>query len=353
MGKNKLSEKYGREFKGTVRKNKTDYAEFINLCKMTQTTLKLHLRDVLKLYNYEVVFGDGYVFAKGNIPVLLTAHMDTVHKEQIVNYYEIKTEQDLTILTSPQGIGGDDRCGIYMILEVLKQGKRPWILFCEDEEIGGVGSRKFCKSDYIDELKELKYMIELDRANGMDAVYYDCDNKDFTNYIESKTGYTKGFGTFSDISNLSPVTKVASVNLSCGYYKAHTTDEYVICEEMDATTLAVLDLLDDVEKADKFEYIEGDLYYYGGGYSYNYGYSGLSSYDWYDAYSNYKNKYKSDNETKKDGDLALYVTYEQFGKEKEVVVLGDTTEEAWMNFFMLYDDVSYNMVTDYNWDYIG
>ena len=32
-------------------------------------------------------------------------------------------------------------------------------------------------------------MIELDRANSKDAVFYECDNKDFTEYITSSTGY--------------------------------------------------------------------------------------------------------------------------------------------------------------------
>ena len=50
---------------------------------------------------------------------------------------------------------------------------RPDILFCEDEEIGGIGSSKFARSKYVSHLTDLKYLVDLDRANDKDAVYYD------------------------------------------------------------------------------------------------------------------------------------------------------------------------------------
>ena len=78
--------------------------------------------------------------------------MDTVHKETVKDFYEYYDEEnERHIISSPQGIGGDDRCGIYMILEILKTHKCS-VLFCEDEEAGGIGSEKFCKTEYITEL---------------------------------------------------------------------------------------------------------------------------------------------------------------------------------------------------------
>ena len=51
--------------------------------------------------------------------------------------------------------------------------------------------------------------------------------------------------------------KTAAVNLSCGYYKAHTKEEYVIWEEMVNATQEAIKL---IERADgtKFEYIENE-----------------------------------------------------------------------------------------------
>lgn len=228
--------------------------KFMKICRKEQMELKAWLEKVLKGKYKNVVNGDGFLYAKGNIPVLLTAHMDTVHQTTCTEI-KIEKQNGATILSSPQGIGGDDRCGIWMIYKLLKTTSfRPYILFCEDEEIGGVGSSKFVDSPYIDDLKEVKYMIELDRANYDDAVYYDCGNEEFKQYIASITGYKEAWGSFSDISHLSPTVDVASVNLSCGYYKAHTLQEFVVFEEMETTFEVVKLLLDDLVNADWFDY---------------------------------------------------------------------------------------------------
>ena len=181
---------YKKNYDRKGKKNQTSYPAFIEICKASQKELKKMLEIVLfEMWYEELITGDGYLYAKGTIPVLLTAHMDTVHKENVKDFYEYyDKEKKQHIISSPQGIGGDDRCGVYMILEIIKTHKCS-VLFCEDEEIGGVGSDKFCKTELVKELSELKYLIELDRANGTDAVFYDCDNDDFTKFIEDNTGY--------------------------------------------------------------------------------------------------------------------------------------------------------------------
>jgi hypothetical protein len=293
----------------------------------------------------DVVKGDGYIYAKGEIPVLLTAHMDTVHKEPVRDYYEYVDAEGNHILSSPQGIGGDDRCGIYMILQIIKEFK-PSILFCEDEESGGIGSSKFCQTDLINELADLKFLIELDRANGNDAVFYDCDNPYFTDFITSNTGYKEAWGTFSDISYLSPACKVASVNLSCGYYHAHTLGEEVNVEEM-LNTIEVVKYLLSVE-CEQFEYIESRYGYgykgYGyGGYNYNQKAYGKWD-DWYDDY--YDDGYSH-------GVILCVswcdpVTY----KTEEKHYYASTEDAAWVKFFKSNGEVPWNYVVDYDVDYL-
>ena len=48
---------------------------------MSQKTLKKHMRKMLEEKYDEVIYAGGFVFAKGTVPILLVAHMDTVHKE--------------------------------------------------------------------------------------------------------------------------------------------------------------------------------------------------------------------------------------------------------------------------------
>lgn len=258
--------------------------KFIKICKKNQTELKSYLKQRLEQFGYSPVSKDGYLLAVGG-DVMVTAHMDTVHKETVKTTkvqtwkefnsngltlsefgktYIGKTEKskkddNLTVISSPQGIGGDDRCGVYMILTLLEKGYAPTVLFCEDEEIGGVGSNKFVKTKDADILKDMKYILELDRANENDAVYYDCGNEDFEEYINS-FGFNTDWGSFSDIGHLSPAGDNASVNLSCGYYKQHTTSEYVIFEEMEKTIDKVCNLLDDSDNVERFDYQEIKYY---------------------------------------------------------------------------------------------
>lgn len=324
------------------KRNSTEFPEFVSLCKQTQAELKKYLPQKLLEAGYtDVIIDNGYIYAKGSIPILLTAHLDTVHKERIKDYYERIDANGNHILTSDQGIGGDDRCGVYMILQIIKDYK-PSILFCEDEEIGGVGSDKFCRTEFINELSELNYLIELDRANGNDAVFYDCDNPEFTKFITETTGFKKAYGSFSDISNLAPACGVAAVNLSCGYYKAHTTQEEVNVEEMLNTIEVVKTLL--TTESEQFEYIESK-YYYG-----NYEYNRTNYSNWYDT--GYSSFYGNTRRNWYEEEYVLQVTFTDPRTEKEVekVYYGESENACWVDFFISNPDISFNMVLDFNVD---
>ena len=206
-----------------------------------------------------------FILVKGEAPIMLLAHLDTVHKEPV---REICKSKDRNILMSPQGIGGDDRCGVYAIVNAYELSvKKPWLLFTCDEEIGGVGADFFCHAHCNGELPEgvdkLKCMVEVDRRGSNDAVYYDCYNKEFEAYITSK-GFKTAYGSFSDISVVAPELGVAAVNLSSGYYNAHTLSEYINRAEIDAVTHKVVEIVSDAAKKDfpKYDYVElvGNFY---------------------------------------------------------------------------------------------
>ena len=88
-----------KRYKGT--KNVSKFMDFIQICKKTQTELK----EILPTYLLEAGYGyvvveDGYIYAKGNIPYLLTAHMDTVHREPVKDFYEYVDENGCHIISS-------------------------------------------------------------------------------------------------------------------------------------------------------------------------------------------------------------------------------------------------------------
>jgi len=161
----------------------------------------------------------------------------------------LRGKYDGNILMSPQGIGGDDRCGVYALSKVYEQSQvKPFLLFTCDEEIGGVGADYFCKchkqKKLPPEVDNLKCIVEIDRRGSRDAVYYGCDNKDFEKYITSK-GFVTAQGSFSDISYIAPELGTAAVNLSSGYYNAHTQHEFINCSELETVIEKVVEIVAD------------------------------------------------------------------------------------------------------------
>jgi hypothetical protein len=316
--------------------------KFARICKMKQPEVKAYMKKYLTSKGYKTICEDGFLYAKGTVPVLLIAHMDTVHKETCTEILVDKTKT----LSSPQGIGGDDRSGIYIISEIVKELNCS-VLLCEDEEIGGIGASKFTKTKYIDDLG-VNYMIEFDRKGNNDAVFYSCDNKDFTKFITETTGFKEAFGSFSDISTVAPAAKIAAVNLSCGYYSAHTASEYVKFNEM-LNTIEVAKKLIKTESS-KFEYVAKKYPNYNyGGYRYGGYYDGYYD-DWWGYGSKGNSKQTKFNDVcKSEFDLELEVVFtDPYGEEAFDYIQGSTKAECWARFFMNNPDVCFAMITDYN-----
>ena len=301
--------------------------KFTNICKMTQKQLKNFMQEYLTSQNYEVVSKDGFLYAKGTVPVLLVAHLDTVHKK-----LPSEIVQQNTKISSPQGIGGDDRCGVFMIASIVEDTHCS-VLLCEDEEAGMVGAKKFADTQFIKEL-DVNYMIEFDRKGRNDAVFYSCGNDDFIDFVVDNTNYRESFGTFSDISALMPASKLCGVNLSCGYYNPHTVQEYVMYDEM-LNTISVAKALIN-EECEKFEYTTRKY-----------------SYDPY-AYCSYtpnKKKRSIVDMIKDDTCLELEViAKDAYGDEYTIYALGDTKAECWLELFLNNPNLCMNDIEDYSFN---
>lgn len=229
--------------------------EFEQLFRLPQSGLKTALEGEFRAMGRKVSTKDGWLYSPGEVPVLLVAHMDTVHRQPVEC---ICYSRDGTVMMSPQGIGGDDRAGVYMILCII-QDINCHVLFCEDEEVGGQGARRFCRRKAR---PEVNYIIELDRRGSNDAVFYSCCNPAFTDFI-CGFGFEEARGSFSDISVLAPHLGAASVNISAGYYQEHRTHEYVRLDQMAANAARVRDII--LTPTGRFSYMDrpSGLRYYG------------------------------------------------------------------------------------------
>lgn len=241
----------------------SDYKLFCSLAKVGQNSLRRTLRSFLYSKYEKVHVTEDYLYAEGDIPVAICAHMDTVFKAPPKDIYY---DREQNVIWSPTGLGADDRAGIFSIIKILNDGFKPTVLFLSDEERGALGAEQLVK-DFIVPNNEINFVIELDRRGTNDCVFYDCCNEDFVNFIE-RFGFTESFGTFSDISEICPGWGVAGVNLSIGYEDEHTTSEI----------LRVNPMLDTIRKVEKilrqkelpfFKYVHNPSAFYSSLYSYN------------------------------------------------------------------------------------
>lgn len=346
-------------------RNKSIFPDFIRILKMSQLELKVYLQTQMEYFYQKenIIEGDGFLYVRGINPILLTSHMDVTpstggkSRLPIEDYYEFEDEDDegnvYHTLYSPQGIGGDDRCGIWTILNILKETNyRPYILFCEDEEIGCIGSSKFTKTELVNELSNLKFLVEIDRHGNNDAVFYDDDNEEFHKWIEDVTGYKEAYGSCSDICNLSRKCKVSSLNLSCGYYDEHTTKETIVIEETLRTKDIVIKLIaeSDKDETPQFEYKEKSFIY-----NNYYGYRRFYDNDYENYYKRYYSGLWDDDDDDNDIDtddiddkLVMQIDYiDSNGEEDWAEVEGNSELECWGQFFLDHLDVCGSDVIDW------
>ncbi|MDR0392196.1 MAG: hypothetical protein LBH59_09845 [Planctomycetaceae bacterium] len=169
-----------------------------------------------------------YYYRKGSIPVLLVAHVDTVWTREPTRA-EIIDDGEIIRSNRTEGIGADDRVGIYIVNKILKEIDCS-LLITDGEERGGIGARAFIDDEH--DLGVINCIVEFDRRGSNDAVFYDCNNQFFINDV-CREFWQLQHGSFSDISVIAPALDWAAVNLSCGYYNEHTQQEYVNIKEVD------------------------------------------------------------------------------------------------------------------------
>lgn len=219
---------------------------FDDILRMRQKELKHYLAGYLKKMDYDVLNRKGFLYAKGEVPVLLVAHLDTVHQEKPDI---ICRSEDGRYMMSPQGIGGDDRCGVYMILQIINEAKCH-VLFCEDEECGCKGARNFENSGVK---ADVNYIVEMDRRGNNDAVFYNCENPTFTEFVCS-FGFKEASGSCSDISIVAPYLETAAVNISSGYYNEHRLNETIDCFAMQNNIQRIIQMVK--TETEKYPYMK-------------------------------------------------------------------------------------------------
>lgn len=182
---------------------------------------------------------------------LLCAHADTVGRKSEVERLKLAynhIRKTIHTVNNEHVLGGDDKCGIAIILrlaEIAKEENLRFAVLITRGEENGSGASSVNKALY----DIIKYGIVIDRRGESDVVVK----------IGSKSLCTQGFADWvvsnapegiepncidSVHSDASPMSShVEVVNLSCGYHNPHSDEEYVRLDQMHGTMRWVKNLL--------------------------------------------------------------------------------------------------------------
>ena len=229
-----------------------------SLVVLTEVELKNYLYNELqKYYSLDNIYLlDGGIIVKGNDKITLVSHMD-IHPIINVHHKEKKLLSFLNTVYCKTGIGGDDRCGVLVILELLDRGYRSNIIFTEKEEVGRVGVRKLIDNHLdllIDITKDSPYLMGLDRKGFNEVVFYECKNEEFREFILNTYYLDYNIGSFSDVSNLGPALNKAICNISVCYYSAHSENEYVNLKKLKFMIAKIEVMVKDSNNVNSYSY---------------------------------------------------------------------------------------------------
>lgn len=249
-----------------------------------------------------------------------------------------------------QGLGADDKNGIFICLEMLKEIDVLKCVFFVDEEIGCIGSSS-CDMSFFE---DCRYIIEPDRRGANDLITSmfcgSVCSEDFIKDIRPENfGYKEVQGSITDVGTLvEEGVGISCLNLSCGYYEAHTDHEFTVLEDLrncmnfvrwiilnitDVYPFAYTPVLKTTSKYTSYRY--GDCSDWWSGYSSGSGEkaTGISEYD------TYTNEYDEDYATMEDiYSWGLYKDFDELYRDQgEYFFLDRATLKG------IYDEIaSYN-----------
>jgi di/tripeptidase len=179
------------------------------------------------------------------------AHTDTVHRldtiivheEQLPNAQgEIKDSLKAYNLHGlPTGIGGDDKCGVFACLKLLKELPNLKASFFVSEETGCHGSKKADPEFFTN----VGYGIQFDAPENW-MITEKCFSQDLfdreSEFFEvCDQVLTEGMHNedmqymvhpYTDVYALRSKFNFSCINFSIGYYDYHTPNEYVVIEDV-------------------------------------------------------------------------------------------------------------------------
>lgn len=178
--------------------------------------------------------------AKGPHPYFLS-HMDQVHGYEPFMKVLINGNVPSAVDGNDKqcGVGGDDKCGIYLALRMLWELDQCTAVFVRDEEVGCLGSGEVPLAWF----KHAAFVMQADRNNRTMDIIRDTNGMNCASdgFIEALMGlpiavaarHSENTGSITDIGELaSRGLDISMVNISSGYHAPHSRTETVHLDEL-------------------------------------------------------------------------------------------------------------------------
>ncbi len=162
----------------------------------------------------------------------LAAHLDEVHEAREKGYEVLVVRDEFIIGFNSgkrefNGIGADDKNGIWVCLKCLEKYDNLKCVFFVGEEQGCIGSRQADMKFFDD----CRFVLQCDRKGNSDFIsniYGNplCSSQFIKDASLGKHGYKEERGMQTDVQTLRQRgLEISCANISCGYYYPHTPHE--------------------------------------------------------------------------------------------------------------------------------
>lgn len=169
----------------------------------------------------------------------IAAHLDEVHQAREKGYEVLFVKDEFIIGFNSgkrefNGIGADDKNGIWICLKCLEKYDNLKCVFFVGEEQGCIGSRQADMRFFDD----CRFVLQCDRKGNSDfinCIYGEslCSSQFLKDASLKKHGYKKENGMQTDVRTLRDRgLEISCANISCGYYYPHTPHEMTNIEDL-------------------------------------------------------------------------------------------------------------------------
>lgn len=169
----------------------------------------------------------------------IAAHLDEVHQAREKGYEVLFVKDEFIIGFNSgkrefNGIGADDKNGIWVCLKCLEKYDNLKCVFFVGEEQGCIGSRQADMKFFDD----CRFVLQCDRKGNSDfisTIYGDslCSSRFIEDVALGQHGYKEEKGMQTDVKTLRDRgLEISCANISCGYYYPHTPHEMTNIEDL-------------------------------------------------------------------------------------------------------------------------